>query len=82
MTIYVSVALGEFSTDSGYMIFKGISVHGWPSGHALDCQDAIGFAQRQGVKCMIETHPLDKVDEAWESMLSGKVRFRGVLTMD
>jgi D-arabinose 1-dehydrogenase-like Zn-dependent alcohol dehydrogenase len=64
------------------MINNGLSVSGWPSGHALDSQEGIEFAQMQGVKCMIEKYPLDKVNDAVESMLSGKVRFRGVLTMD
>ena len=64
------------------MIMKGVTVGGWPSGHALDSQEAIEFAQIQGVKCMIEKYPLDKVNDAVERMLSGKVRFRGVLTMD
>jgi D-arabinose 1-dehydrogenase-like Zn-dependent alcohol dehydrogenase len=64
------------------MIMKGISVHGWPSGHALDSEEAIAFAQHQGVKCMVEKFPLDKAQEAIDHMLSGNVRFRAVLTMD
>lgn len=64
------------------MIFSGISVHGWPSGHALDSEEAIAFAERQGVECMIEKFPFDKVEDAVEHMMSGKVRFRGVLIMD
>lgn len=64
------------------MIMKGISVHGWPSGHALDSEEAISFAQHQDVKCMIEKFPLAKVEEAVEHMLSGKARFRCVLTME
>jgi D-arabinose 1-dehydrogenase-like Zn-dependent alcohol dehydrogenase len=64
------------------MILKGISVHGWPSGHALDSEEAIEFADHQGVKCMIEKFPLDKAQEAMDHMLSGKVRFRSVLLME
>jgi len=61
---------------------KGASLAGWPSGHALDSEEAIEFAQVQGVKCMVEKFPLDKVNEALQHMLEGKVRFRSVLTMD
>jgi D-arabinose 1-dehydrogenase-like Zn-dependent alcohol dehydrogenase len=61
---------------------KGASLSGWPSGHALDSQEAIEFAEVQGVKCMIEKFPLDQANEALKHMLDGKVRFRGVLTMD
>jgi D-arabinose 1-dehydrogenase-like Zn-dependent alcohol dehydrogenase len=64
------------------MIMKGISVHGWPSGHALDSEDAINFAEYQGVKCLVEKFPLEKAQEAMDHMLSGKVRFRSVLTME
>jgi len=64
------------------MITKGISVHGWPSGHALDSEEAIAFAQHQDVKCMVETFPLKDAQKAFDHMLSGDVRFRAVLTMD
>jgi D-arabinose 1-dehydrogenase-like Zn-dependent alcohol dehydrogenase len=74
--------VGEFTANTGPLILKGVSIHGWPSGHAIDSEDAIAFAQRQGVKCIVETYPLEKVNDAFESMLSGKVRFRGVLVMD
>jgi len=61
---------------------KGASVHGWPSGHALDSEEAIQFAQHQDVKCMVEKFPFDKASDAVEHMLSGKCRFRSVLTFD
>ena len=64
------------------MIMKGISIHGWPAGHALDSEEAIAFAQLHGVKCMIEKFPLSKAQEALDHMMSGKVRFRAVLTME
>jgi len=55
---------------------------GWPSGHALDSEEAIAFAENQGVKCMIETFPLEKVQDAIDRLLSGKARFKCVLTME
>jgi len=61
---------------------KGASVHGWPSGHALDSEEAIQFAQHQDVNCMIEKFPLEKAGEAIERMHSGNCRFRAVLTME
>jgi len=74
--------LGEFSTDSTPMITQGWSIHGWPSGHQLDSEEAIAFAQRQGINCMVEKFPLEKAQEALDHMMSGKVRFRSVLVMD
>lgn len=73
---------GEVPFDSMTMITKGLSVHGWPSGHALDSEEAIEFTQLEGVKCLVETFPLDKANEAYEAMIKGTVRFRAVITMD
>lgn len=68
--------------DTVAMTGKGISVHGWPSGHALDSEEAITFAETQGVKCMVEKFPFDKVEEAVQRMQDNKVRFRSVLVME
>jgi D-arabinose 1-dehydrogenase-like Zn-dependent alcohol dehydrogenase len=70
------------TVNSVTLVLKGASVHGWPSGHALDSEEAIKFAQLQGVNVMTEKFSLDQVNEALEHMESGKVRFRGVLVMD
>lgn len=45
------------------MIHYGVSVHGWPSGHAQDSEEAIAFAQHQDVKCLTETYKLDDVQK-------------------
>lgn len=74
--------MGDIPVDTVAMITKGISVHGWPSGHALDSEEAINFAEHQGVKCMIEKFPFDKVEDAVTNMTSGKVRFRSVIVME
>ncbi len=63
------------------MVTKGISVHGWPSGQQVDSEEAIAFAHRTGVKCLIEEFPLAKAQDAYDHMMSNKARFRAVLTM-
>ncbi|KAL2158117.1 hypothetical protein VTH06DRAFT_4685 [Thermothelomyces fergusii] len=73
---------GEIPINTVTMVTKGLSVHSWPSGHAVDSEDAIKFAQLQGIECLTETFPLDKANEAFDAMLSGKVRFRAVITFD
>lgn len=72
---------GNVEFDSVPMIQKGLSVYGWPSGHALDCEEAIEFAQVHGVKCLVERFPMKEATEATARMTSGKVRFRSVLLM-
>jgi D-arabinose 1-dehydrogenase-like Zn-dependent alcohol dehydrogenase len=56
-------------------------VQGWPSGIATDSEDTLRFAELSGVRPMIEKFPLEKVNEAYARMTSGKAEFRVVLTM-
>jgi D-arabinose 1-dehydrogenase-like Zn-dependent alcohol dehydrogenase len=56
------------------------TVAGWPSGTGMDSEDTLNFSALTGIKPMIETYPLEKAEEAYERMMSGKARFRVVLT--
>jgi D-arabinose 1-dehydrogenase-like Zn-dependent alcohol dehydrogenase len=57
------------------------SVKGWYSGTSIDSQDTLAFSVRTGVRSMNETYPLERVAEAYDRMMSGKARFRVVLTV-
>src|SRR5436309_1146231 len=57
------------------------SVKGWYSGTSIDSQDTLAFSVRTGVRSMNETFPLERVTEAYDRMMSGKARFRVVLTI-
>jgi D-arabinose 1-dehydrogenase-like Zn-dependent alcohol dehydrogenase len=57
------------------------AVKGWYSGTAADSEDTLAFSDRTGVKPMTETYPLAKAAEGYERMMSGKARFRVVLTV-
>jgi D-arabinose 1-dehydrogenase-like Zn-dependent alcohol dehydrogenase len=57
------------------------SVRGWPSGTAVDAEDALRLAALSGIRPMIETFPLAQAAAAYDRMMSGKARFRVVLTM-
>lgn len=74
-------ATGEIGVDTTALINGGLSVHGWPSGHALDSEEAINFARVHGVNCIVEKFPFADAPKAFEHMTSGKARFRAVLTM-
>jgi D-arabinose 1-dehydrogenase-like Zn-dependent alcohol dehydrogenase len=56
-------------------------IQAWPSGTPTDSEDTLRFAEYTGVRPMIEKFPLDKVNEAYNRMTSGKAQFRVVLTM-
>jgi D-arabinose 1-dehydrogenase-like Zn-dependent alcohol dehydrogenase len=57
------------------------SIQGWYSGTSIDSQDTLAFSARSGVRPMRETFPLERAWEAYERMLSGRARFRVVLTI-
>ena len=56
------------------------SIAGWPSGRSIDSQDTLRFSALTGVRSMNEVFPLERAAEAYERMMSGKARFRVVLT--
>ena len=57
------------------------SVKGWYSGTSIDAQDTLAFSARTGVRPMNETFQLERASEAYDRMMSGKARFRVVLTV-
>jgi D-arabinose 1-dehydrogenase-like Zn-dependent alcohol dehydrogenase len=56
------------------------SVVGWPAGTSMDSEDTLSFSVLSGVRSMNEVFPLERAPEAYERMMSGKARFRAVLT--
>jgi D-arabinose 1-dehydrogenase-like Zn-dependent alcohol dehydrogenase len=56
------------------------SIRGWASGTAKDSQDTLEFSSLSGVRPMIERYPLEKAAGAYNQMITGKARFRVVLT--
>jgi D-arabinose 1-dehydrogenase-like Zn-dependent alcohol dehydrogenase len=56
------------------------SLVGWPSGTSMDSQDTLSFSALSGVRSMNEIFPLERATQAYERMMSGKLRFRAVLT--
>ena len=79
--LVVGAAMEPLSISALDLIGARRSVQGWPSGTAIDSEDTLRFSALSGVRPMIEKFPLAKVNEAYQHMMSGKVRFRGVLTM-
>jgi D-arabinose 1-dehydrogenase-like Zn-dependent alcohol dehydrogenase len=56
------------------------SIMGWASGTSIDSQDTLSFSVLSGIRSINEAFPLERAVEAYESMMSGKVGFRAVLT--
>jgi D-arabinose 1-dehydrogenase-like Zn-dependent alcohol dehydrogenase len=63
------------------LIMGSKALQGWASGTAMDSEDTLNFSALSGVRPMIEKYPLEKAAEAYQQMITGKARFRVVLTM-
>ncbi len=64
------------------LLFGRRSIMGWPSGTSIDSQDTLAFSVLTGVRAMTEVFPLERAAEAYEHMMSGKARFRAVITTE
>jgi D-arabinose 1-dehydrogenase-like Zn-dependent alcohol dehydrogenase len=62
------------------MILGRRSLTGWPAGTSIDSQDTLSFSVLSGVRSMNEVFPLEHAAEAYDHMMSGKAKFRCVLT--
>ncbi len=62
-------------------MLSGKMVHGWPSGSAVDSEDAMKFSALADVRPQIETFPLEQANQAFASVMENTVRFRAVLAM-
>jgi len=78
--IVVGAAADRIEVDPLVLIGGRRSIGGWPSGTSLDSQDTLAFSVLTGVRAMIEVFPLERTAEAYDRMMSGKARFRVVLT--
>jgi len=56
-------------------------IHGSAVGTPTDSEETMNFAVLTGARPIIETYPLERAEEAYARMLSGKAEFRVVLTM-
>jgi D-arabinose 1-dehydrogenase-like Zn-dependent alcohol dehydrogenase len=75
-------AVGPLTVDSLDLLGKCASVRGWYSGTARDSEDTLAFSRLNAVASMNEVYPLEKAEEAYQRMKSGKARFRVVLSVD
>jgi D-arabinose 1-dehydrogenase-like Zn-dependent alcohol dehydrogenase len=81
-TLLVVGAAPEPIEVSPFQLIVGMKrIQGWASGIPTDSEDTLRFAELTGVRPMIEKFPLQKANEAYQRMMSGKAEFRVVLTM-
>jgi D-arabinose 1-dehydrogenase-like Zn-dependent alcohol dehydrogenase len=77
--VIVGASAEPFAVSSLQLIMARKSIGGWPAGTSKDSEDTLKFAVANGVRPMIEVFPLERAMDAYDRMISGKVRFRSVL---
>ena len=78
--VVVGASTDPFAVSSFALIGAQRTIIGWASGTSKDSEDTLKFAAQRGVRAMIETFPIERAAEGYERMMTGKVRFRAVLT--
>jgi D-arabinose 1-dehydrogenase-like Zn-dependent alcohol dehydrogenase len=78
--IVLGAADEPLEAPAGLLIAGRRSIMGWPSGASIDSQDTLSFCALTGVRAMTEVFPLERAAEAYDHMMSGRARFRAVLT--
>jgi D-arabinose 1-dehydrogenase-like Zn-dependent alcohol dehydrogenase len=80
-TLLIVGAVDAIQVSPLFLLMGCRSVKGWYSGTSIDSQDTLAFSANTGVRSMNEVYPMERVTEAYDRMMSGKARFRVVLTM-
>jgi D-arabinose 1-dehydrogenase-like Zn-dependent alcohol dehydrogenase len=80
-TLLIVGAAPSMQVSPVFLLSGCRSIKGWYSGTSIDSQDTLAFSARTGVRSMNETFPLERATEAYDRMMSGKARFRVVLTI-
>ncbi|MGA7090288.1 MAG: zinc-binding dehydrogenase, partial [Candidatus Acidiferrales bacterium] len=75
-------AVPAMEIPSLQLLLKSQGIEGWYSGTSIDSQETLAFSVLSGVRSMNEVYPLERFQEGYERMTTGKVRFRAVLTME
>jgi D-arabinose 1-dehydrogenase-like Zn-dependent alcohol dehydrogenase len=79
--VVIGASPEPLSISPNQILGQRLAIQGWASGTAKDSEDTLRFSVLTGVRPMIERYPLEKAAEGYERMISGKARFRAVLTM-
>ena len=79
--VVVGASMDPIEVAPNQLLFGKKGVKGWAGGIPTDSEDTLRFAEMTGVRAMIEKYPLEKVNQAYARMMSGKAEFRVVLTM-
>jgi D-arabinose 1-dehydrogenase-like Zn-dependent alcohol dehydrogenase len=78
--IVVGVPERALSINALPLVIGERAIAGWPSGTGMDSEDTLNFSALTGIRPQTEVFPLERAVEGYDRMMSGKARFRAVLT--
>ena len=78
-TFFIIGAVPSMVIPPIQLLTRSQAVKGWYSGVSMDSEDTLNFSVLTGVRSMNEVYPLEKANDAYARMMSGKARFRVVL---
>lgn len=78
--LIVGAPMEPLQVNALALIRNRLSVSGWPSGTSIDSQDTMNFCCLTDIRSINQIFPLERAAEAYALMMSGKARFRVVLT--
>jgi D-arabinose 1-dehydrogenase-like Zn-dependent alcohol dehydrogenase len=76
----IEAVAGGVKEGGTLLVIGERAIKGWPSGTGMDSEDTLNFSALTGIRPQTEVFPLEKAAEGYERMMSGKARFRAVLT--
>jgi D-arabinose 1-dehydrogenase-like Zn-dependent alcohol dehydrogenase len=77
--VVIGVSQQKIEVSPLQLIIGQKSMRGSAAGTSLEVEETMHFAAQSGVRAIIEQTALDDAAQAFDKMLAGKARFRGVL---
>ena len=81
VSILVGVGPEPIAIPGNDIVFASRAIQGALTGDPAAGDDTLRFSALSGIAAMVETLPIERAAEAYAKMMSGKARFRMVLTM-
>jgi len=78
--IAVGASFEPVSVSTMDLIFGGFTLEGSLTGRSIENEDNLKFAERNGIRPMVENYPLTDAPSGYARMLSNEARFRVVLS--
>ncbi|HEV2243986.1 MAG TPA: alcohol dehydrogenase catalytic domain-containing protein [Streptosporangiaceae bacterium] len=77
--VVIAVSPRKIEVSPVQLITGEKTLHGHASGTSREVEETLRFAAQSGVRAIIEQTPLEDAPQAFDKMIAGAMRFRGVL---